>query len=139
MAEFHDTFRVAPGSFAKAMATYDALAELQRKDPRLRIHSISTATDVNVDEIRQLTTYLYERCPQMDHHNLAIIRGDRKNPALKTPDLDGVLGALRLHPPAVGTRARRAATAASSSRCCSGPRSRRSSVRRRWPAAAPAC
>ena len=87
MAEFHDTFRAAPGSFARAMATYDALVELQRQDPRLKIHAISTATDVNVDEIRQLTTYLFERCPKMDHHNLAIIRGDRKNPALKTPDL----------------------------------------------------
>jgi MoaA/NifB/PqqE/SkfB family radical SAM enzyme len=87
MAEFHDRFRVAPGSFDRAMTTYDALAELQHRDDRLRIHAISTATDVNVDEIRALTTYLYERCPQMDHHNLAIIRGDRKNPALKTPDL----------------------------------------------------
>ena len=87
MAEFHDTFRVTPGSFNRAMATYDALVDLQRRDPRLRIHSISTATDVNVDEIFKLTTYLYDRCPAMDHHNLAIIRGDRKNPALKTPDL----------------------------------------------------
>jgi len=87
MAEFHDTFRVAPGSFAKAMATYDALVEIQKEDPRLKIHSISTATDVNVDEIRQLTTFLYDRCPKMEHHNLAIIRGDRKNAALKTPDL----------------------------------------------------
>jgi MoaA/NifB/PqqE/SkfB family radical SAM enzyme len=87
MAEFHDTFRVAKGAFARAMETYDALAELQRKDPRLRIHAISTATDINVDEIRQLTTYLFDRCPQMDHHNLALIRGDRKNPALKTPDM----------------------------------------------------
>jgi MoaA/NifB/PqqE/SkfB family radical SAM enzyme len=87
MPEFHDTFRVSKGSFAKAMATYDALAELQTKDPRLRIHSISTATDVNMDEIRQLTTYLYDRCPKMDHHNLAIIRGDRKNPTLRGPSL----------------------------------------------------
>jgi MoaA/NifB/PqqE/SkfB family radical SAM enzyme len=87
MPEFHDTFRVAKGSFARAMQTYDALAELQRKDPRLRIHAISTATDINVEEIRQLTTYLFDRCPQMDHHNLALIRGDRKNPALKTPEM----------------------------------------------------
>jgi MoaA/NifB/PqqE/SkfB family radical SAM enzyme len=86
-AEFHDTFRVARGSFARAMETYDALAALQQRDARLRIHAISTATDVNVDEIRELTTFLFERCPQMDHHNLALIRGDRKNPALKTPDL----------------------------------------------------
>jgi MoaA/NifB/PqqE/SkfB family radical SAM enzyme len=87
MREFHETFRVAQGSFDRAMATYDALAELQQRDPRLRIHSISTATDVNVQEIRALTEYLYERCPQMDHHNLALIRGDRKNPALKLPDM----------------------------------------------------
>ncbi len=84
---FHDTFRVARGAFAKAMETYDALADLQQSDPRLRIQAISTATDVNVEEIRRLTTYLFDRCPRMDHHNLALIRGDRKNKALATPDL----------------------------------------------------
>jgi MoaA/NifB/PqqE/SkfB family radical SAM enzyme len=87
MAEFHNKFRVSPGSFEKAMQTYDALAELQERDPRLRIHAISTATDVNMEEIRRLTTYLFERCPKMDHHNLAIIRGDRKNPSLRGPAL----------------------------------------------------
>ena len=87
MPSFHDEFRGARNSFARAMETYDALADLQARDPRLRIHAISTATDVNVEEIRRLTTYLHERCSAMDHHNLAIIRGDRKNPALQTPDL----------------------------------------------------
>ena len=85
LAEFHDNFRVAPGSFARAMATYDALIEVQARDPRLRIHAISTATDVNTAEIQRLTTYLFDRCPGMDHHNLALIRGDRKNPALRAP------------------------------------------------------
>jgi AdoMet-dependent heme synthase len=69
------------------METYDALVEIQKRDPRLRIHSISTATNVNMAEIKKLTTYLYERCPNMDHHNLAIIRGDRKNPDLAAPML----------------------------------------------------
>jgi MoaA/NifB/PqqE/SkfB family radical SAM enzyme len=87
MAEFHNRFRDQKGAFEKSMRTYDALAELQAQDPRLRIHSISTATNVNMDEIRRLTGYLFERCPNMDHHNLAIIRGDRKNPALECPDL----------------------------------------------------
>jgi MoaA/NifB/PqqE/SkfB family radical SAM enzyme len=86
--EFHDTFRATPRAFDRAMQTYDALAALQERDPRLRIHAISTATDVNVDEIRRLTTYLYDRCPRMDHHNLAIIRGDRKNPSLQGPSLE---------------------------------------------------
>jgi MoaA/NifB/PqqE/SkfB family radical SAM enzyme len=38
-------------------------------------------------EIRKLTTFLYDRCPRMTHHNLAIIRGDRKNPTLRGPAL----------------------------------------------------
>ena len=88
MPEFHDEFRVARNAFKKAMETYEALAEIQRRDPRLRIHCISTATDKNMEQIRRLTTYLYERCPQMDHHNLAIIRGDRKNPTLAGPLLE---------------------------------------------------
>lgn len=87
LGEYHDKFRVSPGSFEKSMQTYDALAKLQERDPRLRVHSISTATNENLDEIRRLTTYLYDRCPKMDHHNLALIRGDRKNPALQCPDM----------------------------------------------------
>jgi MoaA/NifB/PqqE/SkfB family radical SAM enzyme len=87
MPEFHNKFRASPGSFEKAMQTYDALAELQTRDPRLRIHAISTATDANMEEIRRLTSYLFDRCPKMDHHNLAIIRGDRKNPSLQGPSL----------------------------------------------------
>jgi MoaA/NifB/PqqE/SkfB family radical SAM enzyme len=88
MPAFHDRFRDAPNSFRKAMETYDALAELQKEDPRLQIHAISVATEANMDEIRRLTTFLYDRCPQMRHHNLAIIRGDRKNPTLQGPALD---------------------------------------------------
>ena len=30
-----------------------------------------------------LTTFLFDRCPKMSHHNLALIRGDRKNPSLQ--------------------------------------------------------
>jgi MoaA/NifB/PqqE/SkfB family radical SAM enzyme len=87
MPEFHDRFRGMQNAFQRAMETYEALAELQQQDPRVRIHSIATATDVNMDEIRRLTTYLFERCPKIDHHNLAMIRGDRKNPALRGPRL----------------------------------------------------
>lgn len=87
MPDFHNRFRGNNRSFQKAMETYDALAELQKTDQRLRIHAISTATSENMEEIKQLTTFLFERCPAMDHHNLALIRGDRKNPSLSGPDL----------------------------------------------------
>ncbi len=88
MPEFHDEFRVTKNAFAKAMESYDALVELQKSDPRLHIHTISTATDRNMDEIKRLTTYLFERCPKIEHHNLAIIRGDRKDPSLQGPVLE---------------------------------------------------
>jgi AdoMet-dependent heme synthase len=96
MPEYHDRFRGHPRSFANAMATYDRLAALQREDPRLRIHAISTATHDNLDEIGRLTALLHERCPAMDHHNLALIRGDRKDASLRAPDL-GSYRALYRH------------------------------------------
>jgi len=87
MPEYHNRFRGNAKSFEKLEETYQALAEFQRRDPRLRIHSISTVTSENLEQVKQLTTYLYERFPAMDHHNLALIRGDRKNPSLIVPDL----------------------------------------------------
>jgi hypothetical protein len=75
-------------AFARAMETYRALADLQRRDARLRIHAISTATSDNLRQIGELTQYLFENCPAMDHHNLALIRGDRKNPSLGGPVLE---------------------------------------------------
>ncbi len=84
----HDRFRGSPGSFRKAMESYEALAELQRSDPRVRIHANSVVTEANVEEVKRLTTFLFDRCPQMDHQNLALIRGDRKNPSLRVPDLE---------------------------------------------------
>jgi len=87
MQEFHNTFRGSKKSFQQAMKTYEALVELQKSDPRLRIHAVSTATEKNIDEIRKLTTMLYRECEAMDHHNIALIRGDRKNPSLQGPDL----------------------------------------------------
>ena len=86
--EFHDRFRVSPGSFRRAMESYEALAEIQCRDARLRIHATSCATDRNMEELRRLTAYLFERCPLIDHHNLVLIRGDRKDPTLQAPMLD---------------------------------------------------
>lgn len=85
--EFHNEFRGHSKSFEKAMETYDMLVELQKEDPRLQIHCISTATDTNMQEIWDLTEFLFKRCPAMEHHNLAIIRGDRKDPSLQGPSL----------------------------------------------------
>jgi len=70
------------------METVDMLARLQKEDPRLRIHSNTVAMSENMDEIWELTEYLHDHCPAIEQHNLAIIRGDRKNPSLQGPALD---------------------------------------------------
>jgi MoaA/NifB/PqqE/SkfB family radical SAM enzyme len=85
--DYHNRLRGLKGAFEKAMETYQALEEVQRSDQRLRIHAASTITADNVDEVHRLTEMLFEKCPSMDHHNIALIRGDRKNPSLGTPNL----------------------------------------------------
>jgi MoaA/NifB/PqqE/SkfB family radical SAM enzyme len=88
MPEYHNKFRGNPRSFEKAMETYKMLENLQKEDPRLRIHANTVAMGENMDEAWQLTEYLHDNCPAMEHHNLAIIRGDRKNPSLQGPQLE---------------------------------------------------
>ena len=85
--EYHNRLRGSDHSFQKAIETYDALAEMQKIDSRLRIHAVSTVTEGNIHEVRKLTEFLHQRCPSMDHHNIAMIRGDRKNPSLQGPKL----------------------------------------------------
>ena len=87
MPGYHNTFRGNPQSFEKAMETHDMLAELQKEDARLVIHANICATNENINELWQLIEYLYDRCPAMEHVNLSIIRGDRKNPSLEGPTL----------------------------------------------------
>ena len=88
MPEYHDRFRGNPKSFAKAMETYDMLAEMKKREPRLLIHANTVAMSENMEEAWRLTEYLHQRCPAMEHHNLAIIRGDRKNQSLRGPALE---------------------------------------------------
>ncbi len=88
MPEFHNAFRGMTDAFERAMDTYDALAGMQKRECRLRIHAVSTVTHTNLAEVRELTKFLLDRCPAMDHHNLAMIRGDRKNPSLQGPALE---------------------------------------------------
>jgi MoaA/NifB/PqqE/SkfB family radical SAM enzyme len=88
MPEYHNRFRGNARSFERAMETYEMLAALQKEDGRLRIHANTVAMSENMDEIWQLTKYLHDNCPKMEHHNLAIIRGDRKNPSLQGPQLE---------------------------------------------------
>lgn len=87
MPEYHNKFRGNPKSFEHAMETYEMITRLRKEDSRLHVHCNTVAMSTNMDEIWRLTEYLHERCPEMEHHNLAVIRGDRKDPSLGGPAL----------------------------------------------------
>lgn len=95
LAGFHDQFRGKPGSFARLLETYDMLAELQRGEPRLQIHSVTTATAENVGQIVPLSGFLHERCPAMNRHNIALLRGDRKRATMLGPSIAAYMDAAR--------------------------------------------
>ncbi len=86
--ESHNTLRGSPEAFQRALATHDMLAKLQREDPRVRIHATSTVMSHNIDDIRALTDFLFDRCASMDHHNIPVIRGGRKDESLSEPTAD---------------------------------------------------
>jgi MoaA/NifB/PqqE/SkfB family radical SAM enzyme len=88
MPDYHNRLRGSDHSFQNAMKTYEALVELQLSDKRLRIHAISTATGSNMEEIRNLSEYLFHNRPGIDHHSVALIRGDWANKDIARPDLE---------------------------------------------------
>ena len=61
MPEYHDRFRGNLKSFAKAMETYQMLAERQKEEPRLRIHANTVAMNENMNERRYLTNTVFAR------------------------------------------------------------------------------
>ena len=88
MPEYHNRFRGNAKSFDKLLDTYEMAIAMQKEDSRVRVHANIVATNENMEELYRLSDYLHQRCPDMEHLNLAVIRGDRKNPALKGPALE---------------------------------------------------
>jgi len=88
LKDYHNTLRGHKEAFDRALKTHDMLARLQREDPRVRVHAITTVTNKNIHELSALTDFLFERCPSIEHHNIPVIRGDRKDPALLAPNPD---------------------------------------------------
>ena len=87
-ADFHNRFRGDPHSFDNAIQTYYGLAAIARRDPRLKIRVVSTATRENLDELDRLSHYLYDRCPQLQQHKLQLLTGERRRAGLRAPDPD---------------------------------------------------
>jgi radical SAM protein with 4Fe4S-binding SPASM domain len=87
-SDFHNRFRGDTRSFDNAIQTYYGLAAVARRDPRLRLRVVSTATRDNLEEIERLSHYLHERCPQLDQHKVQLLQGERRRSTLRAPDPD---------------------------------------------------
>jgi radical SAM protein with 4Fe4S-binding SPASM domain len=87
-ADFHNRFRGDSHSFDNAIQTYYGLAAIARKDPRLKLRVVSTATRDNLEELERLSHYLYGRCPQLEQHKLQMLEGERRRAGLRAPDPD---------------------------------------------------
>ena len=107
------------------METYEALAELQKSDPRLRIHAISTATDVNMDEIRRLDHLPVRALPQDGPSQPGHDPGRPQEPGAQRPTVARSTRSSTITSAGSGRAGRAVATARPSSRCCNGPRSGR--------------
>lgn len=85
LKEYHNRLRGNRESFQKAMESYYMLEGLRKRDERMRIHVDSTVSSENIAEIRNLSKYLYDHCPSVEHHGIAVIRGDWKNKDIEEP------------------------------------------------------
>ncbi|WP_162532196.1 radical SAM protein [Candidatus Scalindua japonica] len=88
MADYHNTLRGNKESFQKALDTYNMLSKLGKHDTRLQIHAESTVTSENIEEVRKLSHFLFDNCPLMEHHGIALIRDNWMNQALRKPVLE---------------------------------------------------
>lgn len=87
-ADFHNRFRGDAHSFDNAIQSYYGLAAIARKDQRLKLRVVSTATRDNLEELERLSHYLYDRCPQLEQHKLQMLEGERRRAGLRAPDPD---------------------------------------------------
>jgi MoaA/NifB/PqqE/SkfB family radical SAM enzyme len=86
-ARLHNRLRGHESSFDNAIQSYYGLAALQRRDARLRLRVSSIAMSDNLDEIERLSSYLYERCPQLERHSVTRLRAECSSLSLRPPEL----------------------------------------------------
>ena len=81
--ETHDRIRGVPRNYEKALETISALQTLRSQCPNLSLYINSVIVKENEDEITALGR-LFEKTMELDGHYFQIIRGDPKDPSLKS-------------------------------------------------------
>lgn len=82
-AETHDRIRGVPKNFQMALETLSALQALRSESQNLLLYVNSVIVNENENEIVSLGRF-FEENASLDGHYFQIIRGDPKEPALKT-------------------------------------------------------
>ena len=87
MPEYHDRFRGIHGRSPRRWKPTTCSWKCRSRNLASGFYANSVAMSENMEDLWKLTEYLHDRCPGMEHHNLAVIRGDRKNSSLQGPAL----------------------------------------------------
>lgn len=81
--ETHDRIRGVVGNYKKALETITALQTLRSLWPNLSLYVNSVIVNENQDEIAALGGF-FEKNMELDGHYFQVMRGDPKDPSLKT-------------------------------------------------------
>lgn len=84
----HDYIRGVKGGFSKVLETYCLLNELKKEFKNLVIRVNTTINNYNVDELREIISYVKEKMPNIESHNFEFMRGKPKDKRLKCPNID---------------------------------------------------
>lgn len=79
----HDRIRGVPGNFQRAMESLEALQDLRRREPQLRVHVNSVICAENTDDMLPLGELVRDRF-DLDGHYFQVIRGEPMEPTLTT-------------------------------------------------------
>jgi len=80
IGELHDEIRGVPGSFEKALHTYDLLDELRHEYPNITLSSCTTFSALNQDVIEEVLAYKARRM-DLDANGITLVRGNVRDPA----------------------------------------------------------
>ncbi len=83
LGEMQDSIRAVPGNFEKTLQTLDAVQPCRRKFSRLRVNVNTVICAENFDHVLEIAEFVKRRCA-VDGHYFNIIRGNAKDPGLKT-------------------------------------------------------
>lgn len=72
----HDNIRGVKGNFDNFLKTYNGLAKLKNKYPKLKLRICTTVFGKNTDKIIELLRYVRQNLLAIDFHGLELLKGD---------------------------------------------------------------